>query len=173
MSACGTPPARWRHGQCLLPSGARPCPRAKPQIRIEAGRGPAQVFIPRTHKPGAEAEVDFGEVVILLRGPLVTAHLLAFRMSFSGKAVHELSPAGPDPEAGESSLRAALARVWLPGRACESRYDAATSGRGLCGFCRRLVSAAESPAADWLGTTPAAKGPSWGTVPAISSALSV
>ena len=60
----------------------------KPQIRVEAGHTPTQVFIAQTHKPGAEAEVDFGEVAIRLRGELVTVYLFAFRMSFSGKAVH-------------------------------------------------------------------------------------
>ena len=38
----------------------------KPQIRVEAGRGPAEVFVPQSHRPGDEAEVDFGEVVIRL-----------------------------------------------------------------------------------------------------------
>lgn len=28
----------------------------RPQIRIEAGRGPLNAFIPQTHMPGAEAE---------------------------------------------------------------------------------------------------------------------
>jgi transposase len=60
----------------------------KPQIRVEAGRGPAQVFIPQTHRPGAEAEVDFGEVAVRLRGDPVQVWLFALRMSFSGKAVH-------------------------------------------------------------------------------------
>ncbi|MET9029359.1 tyrosine-type recombinase/integrase [Nocardia sp. NPDC004168] len=36
----------------------------KPKIRAEAGRGPAQVFIRQNHKPGEEAEVDFGDVTI-------------------------------------------------------------------------------------------------------------
>jgi hypothetical protein len=40
----------------------------KPKIRAEAGRGPIKVFFPQAHRPGAEAEVDFGEVVIKLRG---------------------------------------------------------------------------------------------------------
>jgi transposase len=63
----------------------------KPQIRIEAGRGPEQVFIPQSHKPGAEAEVDFGDVVIRLRGELVTCALFAFRLSFSARAIHKVS----------------------------------------------------------------------------------
>ncbi|MDP9792887.1 transposase [Catenuloplanes nepalensis] len=44
----------------------------KPKIRAEAGRGPVNVFLPQTHRPGEEAEVDFGEVVISLRGEPVT-----------------------------------------------------------------------------------------------------
>ena len=47
----------------------------KPKIRAEAGRGPVNVFLPRTHQPGEEAEVDFGEVVINLRGEPVTCML--------------------------------------------------------------------------------------------------
>jgi len=63
----------------------------RPQIRVEAGRGPATVFVPQTHRPGAEAEVDFGEVVVRLRGQQVNCALFAFRLSFSGKAVHRIS----------------------------------------------------------------------------------
>jgi hypothetical protein len=40
----------------------------KPQVRAEAGRGPAEVFVRQSHRPGDEAEVDFGEVVIRLAG---------------------------------------------------------------------------------------------------------
>ena len=40
----------------------------KPKIRAEAGRGPANVFFPQTYRRGEEAEVDFGEVTISLRG---------------------------------------------------------------------------------------------------------
>ncbi|MBF6216422.1 IS21 family transposase [Nocardia puris] len=65
-----------------------------PQIRAEAGRGPAEVFIRQTHRPGEEAEVDFGEVTIRLRGELVVVWLFALRMSFSGKAVHRCSLSG-------------------------------------------------------------------------------
>lgn len=60
----------------------------KPTIRAEAGHGPSDVFFPQTHRPGVEAEVDFGEVVINLRGEPVTCMLFAFRLSFSGKSVH-------------------------------------------------------------------------------------
>ncbi|MCM6774551.1 hypothetical protein NDR87_13550 [Nocardia sp. CDC159] len=66
----------------------------KPQIRIEAGRGPAKVFIPQTHRPGEEAEVDFGDVTIRLRGEEVVVYLFSLRMSFSGRAVHRLFASG-------------------------------------------------------------------------------
>lgn len=65
-----------------------------PQIRIEAGRGPVNVFVPQVHRPGVEAEVDFGEVVVNLRGEPVTCMLFAFRMSFSGKSVHRIFASG-------------------------------------------------------------------------------
>lgn len=32
----------------------------KPKIRAEAGRGPVEVFLRQTHRPGEEAEVDYG-----------------------------------------------------------------------------------------------------------------
>lgn len=38
--------------------------KRKSEIRVEAGRGPAQVFIEQSHLAGAEAEVDFGEVAV-------------------------------------------------------------------------------------------------------------
>lgn len=60
----------------------------KPEIRAEAGHGPVEVFVPQSHRPGMEAEVDFGEVAVRLRGTLVTCFLFSLRMSFSGKAIH-------------------------------------------------------------------------------------
>jgi transposase len=65
--------------------------RRRPEIRIEEGRGPAKVFIPQHHPPGMEAEVDFGELWVRLAGVLVKCYLFAFRMSYSGRAVHLVS----------------------------------------------------------------------------------
>lgn len=62
----------------------------RPQIRIEAGRGPLNAFIPQTHMPGAEAEVDFGDVTIRLAGEQVKVSLFSMRLSYSGKAVHRI-----------------------------------------------------------------------------------
>jgi transposase len=62
----------------------------RPQIKVEAGRGPVDAFIPQTHRPGAEAEVDFGDVKVRLAGELVTCYLFAMRLCYSGKAVHRI-----------------------------------------------------------------------------------
>jgi transposase len=60
------------------------------EIRLQAGKGVVDAFVPQTHKPGAEAEVDFGDVTVKLAGELVTCYLFAFRLSYSGKAVHRI-----------------------------------------------------------------------------------
>lgn len=64
------------------------------EIRIEAGLGPSRLFVPQTHVPGAEAEVDFGDVTIELAGQLVIYSLFSLRLSFSGKAVHQVFASG-------------------------------------------------------------------------------
>lgn len=61
------------------------------EILAESGRGPDTAFLPQTHRPGAEAEVDFGDVAVRIRGEQVTCYLFSFRLSFSGKAVHRIS----------------------------------------------------------------------------------
>ncbi|WUB76612.1 hypothetical protein OG734_44860 [Streptomyces sp. NBC_00576] len=62
----------------------------RPQIKVEAGRGPVNAFIPQTYRPGAEAEVDFGDMKVRLAGELVTCYLFAMRLCYSGKAVHRV-----------------------------------------------------------------------------------
>lgn len=62
----------------------------RPQIRVEAGRGPVEAFIAQSHRPGAEAEVDFGDVTVRLAGEQVICYLFSLRLSYSGKAVHRV-----------------------------------------------------------------------------------
>jgi len=64
--------------------------RRGPEIRIEAGRGPSEVFVPQSHRPGMEAEVDFGDVAVRLAGEQVVCYLFSLRLSYSGKAVHRV-----------------------------------------------------------------------------------
>jgi len=61
------------------------------QIDVEAGRR-VEVFVPQEHAPGAEAEVDFGEVWIVLGGVKTKCHMFIFRLSHSGKAIHRIYP---------------------------------------------------------------------------------
>lgn len=64
--------------------------RRRPQIAAEAGRHLEQAFVPQAHVPGAEAEVDFGDVWVELAGELTKCFLFTLRMSYSGKAVHRV-----------------------------------------------------------------------------------
>jgi len=66
----------------------------RPQILAEARdrAGVLDGFVPQTHAPGRDAEVDFGEAWVRLDGVLTKCHLFTFRLSFSGKAIHRCYP---------------------------------------------------------------------------------
>ncbi|MER5422380.1 IS21 family transposase [Streptosporangium roseum] len=64
------------------------------EIRVEAGRGPPEAFVPQSHLPGVEAEVDFGDVTVRIAGEQVKCFLFSFRLSYSGKAVHRVLATG-------------------------------------------------------------------------------
>jgi hypothetical protein len=62
------------------------------RAQIEAETAPvpesASGFVSRHHHPSQDAEVDFGEVWVLIDGTLVHCHMLILRLCYSGKAVH-------------------------------------------------------------------------------------
>jgi transposase len=62
--------------------------RRRPEIAAEGGRLLAEVFVPQTHQPGAEAEVDFADLWVDLAGTRTRVFLFTLRLSYSGKAVH-------------------------------------------------------------------------------------
>lgn len=62
--------------------------RRRPEIAAEAGRGLEQGFVPQTHDPGGEAEVDFADLWVVLRGIKTKTFLFTLRLSYSGKSVH-------------------------------------------------------------------------------------
>ena len=66
--------------------------RRRPEIAIEAGRQLAAGFVPQTHAPGAEAEVDFADLWVVLRGVKTKTQLFTLRLSHSGRAMHRAFP---------------------------------------------------------------------------------
>ncbi len=106
----------------------------RPEIRVEAGRGPPEVFVPQSHRPGAEAEVDFGDVTVRLRGEQVTCALFSFRLSYSGKAVHRIFASGGQEAFLEGHVHAFRVLGGVP--TGKVRYDnlkaAVAPGAGLC-----------------------------------------
>ena len=64
----------------------------RPEIGAErrARAGTAAGFVPQAKEPGAEAGVDFGEVLVDLAGQLTRCWMFACRLSFSGRAVHRV-----------------------------------------------------------------------------------
>lgn len=58
------------------------------EVRKELGKGVTQVTITQIHKPGDEAEVDFGEFYVWLAGTWTKLFLFVMRLSASGKAFH-------------------------------------------------------------------------------------
>ncbi|MGW5315466.1 IS21 family transposase [Nocardia thailandica] len=112
----------------------------KPEIAAEHGRGPVNVFIPQTHRPGEEAEVDFGDIAVWLRGELVTCYLFCFRMSFSGKAVHRASLSAGQEAFFEGHLHAMRVLGGVP--TGKVRYDNLRSAVAqVLGFTRARVEA--------------------------------
>lgn len=108
------------------------------QIRIAAGRDADEVFIPQTHHPGREAEVDFGDVAVYLAGELVTVHLFALRMSYSGKAVHRAALTGGQEAFFEGHVHAFKTLGGVPaGRIKYDNLKAAVAS--VIGFSRQRV----------------------------------
>lgn len=62
----------------------------RPEIAAESGHHLAQAFVPQTHEPGREAEVDFAELYVDLPEGRTKCYLFTLRMSVSGKAVHRV-----------------------------------------------------------------------------------
>jgi transposase len=65
--------------------------RRRPEIAAEAGKPLEAGYVPQTHPPAAEAEVDFHDLWVLLRGVKTKTALFTMRLSFSGRAAHRAS----------------------------------------------------------------------------------
>lgn len=110
----------------------------RPHVRAEHGRGEPDVFVPQTHLPGREGEIDFGEITVRLRGELVTCHLFSLRMSYSGKAVHRASATGGQEAFFEGHVHALQVLGGVP--ADKIRYDNLKAAVAqVIGFSRQRV----------------------------------
>lgn len=113
--------------------------KRRPEIRVEAGRA-VEAFVPQTHLPGAEAEVDFGDVTVRLGGELVVCYLFAFRLSYSGKAVHRIFASSGQEAFFEGHVHALNTLGGVP--TGKVRYDNLRAAVAqVLGFCRQRVEA--------------------------------
>jgi transposase len=76
------------HGADVAESTVRQYVRAR---RRAMGFAVGEVFVPQVHAPGVEAEVDWGEALVVLGGVSVKVHLFVMRASFSGAAFWQAS----------------------------------------------------------------------------------
>jgi transposase len=65
--------------------------KRRPRIAAEAGRPLEAGFVPQTHPPAAEAEVDFHDLWVIMRGVKTKTALFTMRLSYSGRAAHRVS----------------------------------------------------------------------------------
>jgi transposase len=65
--------------------------KRRPEIAAEAGEPLEEGFVPQTHTPAAEAEVDFHDLWVILRGIKTKTALFTMRLSFSGRAAYRAS----------------------------------------------------------------------------------
>ena len=62
--------------------------KRRPQILAEAGKPLEVGFVPQTHPPAAEAEVDFHDLWVILCGVKTKTALFTMGLSYSGRAAH-------------------------------------------------------------------------------------
>ena len=78
-------------------------------------------FVPQAKEPGAEAEVDFGDVFVELAGRLTRCYLFDFRLSYSGKGCHRVYASCAQEAFLEGHVMAFEATGGVPWR--HIRYD--------------------------------------------------
>jgi hypothetical protein len=62
--------------------------KRRPQILAEAGKPLELGYVPQTHPPAAEGEVDFHDLWVILRGVKTKTALFTMRLSYSARAAH-------------------------------------------------------------------------------------
>jgi transposase len=95
--------------------------RAQIEAQARDRAGVLDGFVPQTHQPGQDAEVDFAEVWVQVCGELTKCHLFTLRLSFSGKAVHRVYPSQGQEAFFEGHVAAFETLGGVPGG--QIRYD--------------------------------------------------
>jgi transposase len=62
--------------------------KRRPEILAEAGKPLELGYVPQTHEPAAEGEVDFHDLWVILRGVKTKTTLFTMRLSYSARAAH-------------------------------------------------------------------------------------
>ena len=91
------------------------------EIAAAAGAAPATGFVIRHNQPGMDAEADFGEVWVDLAGERTKCYLFAFRLAYSGKAVHRITASCGQEAFLDGHLHAFGTLGGIPGG--QIRYD--------------------------------------------------
>ena len=91
------------------------------EIEIAAGVRRVDAMVPQQHALGEEAEVDFGEVWVILKGVKTKCYEFVFRLSNSGKGVHRIYPTQAQEAFLEGHIEAFEAIGGVPTR--HIRYD--------------------------------------------------
>ncbi|WP_427925258.1 IS21 family transposase [Streptomyces sp. cg40] len=97
---------------------------------------PAEGYLTRHNVPGADAEVDFGEVWVDLAGERVKCFLFAFRLAYSGRSVHRISRSCGQQAFFEGHVHALQVLGGVP--AGQVRYDNLTPAVRKVVFRSRL-----------------------------------
>ncbi|MER6274670.1 IS21 family transposase [Streptomyces sp900105755] len=90
------------------------------EIAAQAG-APVEAFVTRHNALGADAEVDFGDVYVDVAGQRTRCYLFAFRLAYSGKAVHRISRSCGQQAFFEGHVHALTTLGGVP--AGQVRYD--------------------------------------------------
>jgi hypothetical protein len=118
------------HGADVAEVTVRQYVRAR---KRELGWLVGEVFVPQVHAPGVEAEVEWGEALVVLGGVSVKVHLFVMRASFSGAAFCQASLVGLSRRSSSCTCR----------RSSGSAACSRSSGRNMCpgtysNFCAQL-----------------------------------
>ncbi len=94
------------------------------EVDVEGGRR-VQAFIAQHHGPGEEAEVDFGEVWVVIGGVKTKCYMFVLWLSHSGKAIHRIYPTQAQEAFLEGHIEAFDAIGGVPTR--HIKYDNLTA----------------------------------------------